>query len=142
MGAMDNWREVRETLREFALRLPETYEDHPWDDTVVKVNKKIFLFLGVEEPTEKWRPRVGMKLPESSGHALAFHGVKPSGYGLAKTGWVSISLMNASALLETEILLDWVEESYRAIAPKRLVATLDAPSQIGDEPSPVDDRSM
>jgi len=141
MEAMDNWREVRETLREFALRLPETYEDHPWGDTVVKVNKKIFLFLGVEEPTEQWRPRVGMKLPESSGHALAFYGVKPSGYGLAKTGWVSISLMNASALLDTEILLDWVEESYRAVAPKRLVARLDVPSPNGDGSWHADDRS-
>ncbi|MEU8377577.1 MmcQ/YjbR family DNA-binding protein [Streptosporangium sp. NPDC048865] len=130
---MDNWREVRETLREFALRLPEAYEDHPWGDTVVKVNKKIFLFLGVDEPTGKWSPSVGMKLPESNGHALAVEGARPSGYGLGKAGWVSISLMGA--LPETETLLDWVEESYRAVAPKRLVARLDAPSRNGDEPS-------
>ncbi|GAA3003154.1 MmcQ/YjbR family DNA-binding protein [Streptosporangium longisporum] len=120
---MDGWREVRETLREFALRLPECYEDHPWGDTVVKVNKKIFLFLGVEEPTEKWRPSVGVKLPESNGHALALPGARPSGYGLGRTGWVTIPL--TGPLPETEVLLDWVEESYRAVAPKRLVARLD-----------------
>ncbi|MEU4830233.1 MmcQ/YjbR family DNA-binding protein [Streptosporangium sp. NPDC023615] len=121
---MDGWREVRETLREFALRLPESYEDHPWGDTVVKVNKKIFLFLGVEEPTEKWRPGVGVKLPESNGHALALPGVEPSRYGLGRSGWVTIPL--TGPLPETEVLLDWVEESYRAVAPKRLVARLDA----------------
>ncbi|WP_344919895.1 MmcQ/YjbR family DNA-binding protein [Streptosporangium oxazolinicum] len=130
---MDNWREVRETLREFALRLPESYEDHPWGDTVVKVNKKIFLFLGVDEPTERSSPSIGVKLPESNGHALAVEGAKPSGYGLGRAGWVSIPLTGAGAPPETETLLDWVEESYRAVAPKRLVAGLDAPSRNDDE---------
>ncbi|GAA3122962.1 hypothetical protein GCM10010466_12350 [Planomonospora alba] len=125
MDGMEKWREIRETLREFALRFPGAYEDHPWDETVVKVNKKIFVFLGVEEPTEKWSPSLGVKLPESNGHALALDGVRPSGYGLGKAGWVTIPL--TGALPETELLLDWIEESYRAVAPKKLVAALDAP---------------
>lgn len=124
MCRMDKWREVRQTLHEFALGMPEAYEDHPWGETVIKVNKKIFLFLGIEEPTEKWSPSAGVKLPESNGHALAVEGVKPSGHGLGKAGWVTIPLMGE--LPETEVLLDWVEESYRAIAPKKLVAKLDA----------------
>ncbi|MGS2644937.1 MmcQ/YjbR family DNA-binding protein [Streptosporangium sp. G12] len=139
---MDNWREIRETLREFALRLPEAYEDHPWGDTVVKVSKKIFLFLGVDEPTEKWSPSIGVKLPESNGHALAVEGARPSGYGLGRAGWVSIPLTGSGALPETEMLLDWVEESYRAVAPKRLVARLDAPSQPGDESARTGGQSL
>ncbi|MFC4057328.1 MmcQ/YjbR family DNA-binding protein [Planomonospora corallina] len=122
---MEKWRQVRETLREFALRFPGAYEDHPWDETVVKVNKKIFVFLGVEEPTEKWSPSLGVKLPESNGHALALDGVRPSGYGLGKAGWVTVPL--TGPLPETELLLEWIEESYRAVAPKKLVAALDAP---------------
>lgn len=125
MGAMESWREVRRALREFALRLPEAYEDHPWGESVVKVNKKIFVFLGIEEPTDRWSPHVGVKLPQSNGHALAVEGIRPSGYGLGKAGWVTIPLTGGD-LPETEVLLDWVEESYRAVAPKRLVATLDA----------------
>ncbi|MEV8637190.1 MmcQ/YjbR family DNA-binding protein [Streptosporangium sp. NPDC051023] len=120
---MESWREVRQAMREFALGLPEAYEDHPWGESVVKVNKKIFVFLGIEEPTEKWSPQVGVKLPRSNGHALAVEGVRPSGYGLGKAGWVTIPL--TGALPETEVLLDWVEESYRAVAPKRLVTELD-----------------
>ena len=46
----------------FALGLPETHEDHPWGETVIKVNKKVFVFLGIEEPTEKWVPTFGVKL--------------------------------------------------------------------------------
>ncbi|MFI7537401.1 MmcQ/YjbR family DNA-binding protein [Streptosporangium sp. NPDC049376] len=128
---MDSWREVRERMRGFALSLPEAYEDHPWGESVVKVNKKIFVFLGVEEPTDRWSPHVGVKLPESNGHALSLDGAKPSGYGLGRAGWVTIPL--TGPLPETEVLLDWVEESYRAVAPKRLVATLDASSP-GDVP--------
>ncbi|MDP9864447.1 MULTISPECIES: MmcQ/YjbR family DNA-binding protein [Streptosporangium] len=121
---MEKWREVRQTLRESALSLPETYEDHPWGESVIKVNKKIFVFLGVEEPAGKWSPAVGVKLPESNGHALSVAGAAPSGYGLGRAGWVTIPLMGV--LPETEVLLDWVEESYRAVAPKKLVARLDA----------------
>ena len=36
----------RDSLLEFALSLPEAHEDHPWGETVVKVRKKIFVFLG------------------------------------------------------------------------------------------------
>ena len=33
-------------LREYALAFPEAWEDFPWGDRVVKVGKKIFVFLG------------------------------------------------------------------------------------------------
>lgn len=124
MTAMDEWRETRRTLREFALGLPEAYEDHPWGDTVVKVNKKIFAFLGAEEPAGDRRPAVWLKLPESHGHALSVAGAEPSRYGLGRAFWVTIPLDGASP--EIEVLLDWVEESYRAVAPRRLVTALDA----------------
>lgn len=37
-----------EAVREFARGLPEAGEEFPWgpEDCVVKVNKKIFVFLG------------------------------------------------------------------------------------------------
>ncbi|MFC5813963.1 MmcQ/YjbR family DNA-binding protein [Nonomuraea harbinensis] len=121
---MSDWHDVREELRAFALGLPEAWEDHPWGDTVVKVGKKIFLFLGVEEPTEKWRPTFGVKLSsEAHGHALTVEGAAPSGYGLGKAGWVTVPL--ESPLPPSEVLLDWVEESYRAVATKRAVKELD-----------------
>jgi predicted DNA-binding protein (MmcQ/YjbR family) len=120
----DDWHDVREQLRAFALGLPEAHEDHPWGDTVIKVNKKVFLFLGVDEQTEKWDPSFGVKLlSQAHGHALTVEGAQPSGYGLGKAGWVTVPFL--SRLPETEVLLDWVEESYRAIAPKRAVKELD-----------------
>nr|WP_055509112.1 MmcQ/YjbR family DNA-binding protein [Nonomuraea pusilla] len=121
---MSEWQRVRERVLAFALGLPESYEDHPWGETVVKVNKKVFVFLGVDDPAGKWTPGFTVKLlSEAHGHALTVEGAAPSGYGLGRAGWVTVPF--TADLPETEVLLDWVEESYRAIAPKRAVRLLD-----------------
>lgn len=112
---------LRSRLRDYALGLPEAYEDHPWGETVVKVRKKIFLFLGEEGSDE---PGFGVKLPTSHDEALAVPGSAPMGYGLGKAGWVTLSLQ--ANLPPADVLLDWVGESYRAVAPKRLASALDA----------------
>ncbi|RJL34602.1 MmcQ/YjbR family DNA-binding protein [Bailinhaonella thermotolerans] len=111
-------------MRAFALGLPEAGEEFPWEESVIKVNKKVFVFLGVEEPTERWRPGFTVKLPESAGHALAVPGAERAGYNLGRAGWVWLPF--TGDLPDPEVLFDWVEESYRAVAPKRLVKELDA----------------
>ena len=115
--------QVRARLREHALTFPESWVDHPWGETVVKVRKKIFLFLGVDD--DSYPPGFGVKLVASHEAALALPHAEPSGYGLGRAGWVSVRI--TPELPPTEVLLDWVEESYRAVAPKRLIAAIDAP---------------
>jgi predicted DNA-binding protein (MmcQ/YjbR family) len=108
----------RTRLIEFALSLPDAYEDQPWeDDTVAKVRKKIFVFFG--GPGSK---QMTVKLVESHGHALSVAGAKPSAYGLGKSGWVTVPLRADG--VDTPLLRDWIEESYRVVAPKRLLAEL------------------
>jgi predicted DNA-binding protein (MmcQ/YjbR family) len=116
-------QQVAATLRAFALGLPATYEDFPWGESVLKVNKKIFLFLGIIAEQDK-RLYVGVKLPQTSMFALTLPFVKPSAYGLGKHGWVSAEFAPEDNP-PVDLLLEWVEESYRAIALKRLVAELD-----------------
>ena len=110
----------RATLLAFALSLPEAVEDHPWGETVAKVGRKVFAFFG-GAPS---RNRITVKLVESHGHALSIEGAEPSGYGLGKAGWMTVPV-DAEGV-EVELLCDWIEESYRIVAPKRLVARLDA----------------
>jgi predicted DNA-binding protein (MmcQ/YjbR family) len=111
---------VRDKVREYALSLPESFEDTPWeDDVVVKVRGKIFVFLG----PEGWK-RITVKLAESHAHALSIESAQPAGYGLGKSGWVTVPLRADGVTIA--LLRDWVEESYRIVAPKRLVAELDA----------------
>jgi predicted DNA-binding protein (MmcQ/YjbR family) len=106
-------------LLSYALTLPEAWEDHPWGDTVVKVRKKIFLFLGADEDVV----RLSIKLSESHGHATSVPDAAPTGYGLGKAGWVSLTVRAGDPSID--LLRDWVEESYRLVAPKRLAALLD-----------------
>ena len=111
---------MREKVLEFALSFPETAVDHPWGEDVVKVKGKIFVFAG---PTGSRRMTV--KLEESHAHALATEGAQRTGYGLGDSGWVTVPLRAPGVTLA--VLRDWVEESYRIVAPRKLVEALDSP---------------
>jgi predicted DNA-binding protein (MmcQ/YjbR family) len=105
-----------------ALTMPEAWIDTPWGDRVVKVGKKIFVFLS---PPLSERPVITVKLPDSADHGLSYPDAHPTGYGLGKHGWVTVPLDGVPEE-ESDVLLDFVEESYRAVAPKTLVKRLDA----------------
>jgi predicted DNA-binding protein (MmcQ/YjbR family) len=49
---------------------------------------------------------------------------EPMGYGMGKHGWVTLLLMRDDHTT-LELLEAWIDESYRAVAPKRRVAELD-----------------
>ena len=119
---MTSPRSTRNRIRKFALSLPGAYEDFPWGESVIKVNKKVFVFLGVDDASV--HPLgMGLKLKDSNAQALAVPGAEPSGYGLARGGWVNVPFSSKSPPFG--VLTDWVEESYRGVAPKKLVAELD-----------------
>lgn len=124
MAVTDNALKKRAKVREFALGLPGAIEEFPWGETVAKVNKKVFVFLGVDDGSHP--PGMTVKLTDEAAHAhaLTAPGAEPAGYGLGKAGWVHLPLVGQAAPA-AELLCDWVEESYRAIAPKRLIAELD-----------------
>lgn len=111
-------------LLHFALALPEAYEDRPWGETVLKVRGKIFLFWG-DSPTAVV---FSLKLPRSHGYALSLPYARPTGHGLGKSGWVSFHTTVATAL-EGPLVKEWIVESYRAVAPKKLAALVDASGQ-------------
>ena len=111
---------VRDKVISFALSLPETFQDTPWEnDVVVKVRGKIFVFAGDEASR-----RISVKLAESHAHALAIEGAEPTGYGLGRAGWVTVPFRAPG--VSVAVLRDWVEESYRIVAPRRLVDQLDS----------------
>jgi YjbR protein len=111
-------RKVRAKLRELALNLPEASEALPWGERVVKVKKKVFVFLGRDMDAHFG---LGVKLTKSNKSALALPATAPMGYGLGKSGWVS-ARFEADAEPAFELLRDWVLESYCAVAPKSLAA--------------------
>jgi predicted DNA-binding protein (MmcQ/YjbR family) len=104
---------VRKQLLGHALALPGAWVDHPWGEDVAKVGKKVFVFFGIESSEGAG---MSVKLPQSQAIALAQPGAEPTGYGLGKAGWVSIRFGGDAPL---EMLREWIDESYRAVAPKR-----------------------
>ena len=108
--------------RRSRCRLPEAWADSPWGDRVVKVGKKIFVFLSSPDSEQ---PGLTVKLPESHDHAMSYEGSLLPGYGLGKHGWVTVYVDGVPAG-EGDVLFDFVEESYRAVATKTLVKQLDA----------------
>jgi predicted DNA-binding protein (MmcQ/YjbR family) len=112
-------RQTFESLRAHALALPGAFEDHPWGESVAKVKGKIFVFFG-REPDPGEPLRFSVKLPESGERLLDRDCAEPTGYGLGKSGWVTVSLTPGDAPDIAE-LRAWIEESYRAVAPKTLL---------------------
>jgi len=112
--------------RDYALSLPGAFEDFPHGHSAIKVGSKIFAFLGQDE---EGRPNIAIKLPNSVHHILGRKIGEPTGYGLGKYGWVTIRVDKKDSERE-RIIRDGIGESYRAIAPKKLIAQLDgaAPS--------------
>jgi predicted DNA-binding protein (MmcQ/YjbR family) len=111
-------------LRKRALAFPEATEDFPWGHRALKVRGKSFAFLA---PDEDGTLHLSVKLPRTGFQALAMPFAAPTGYGLGRSRWVTAKLPKSRppAALRDQCLA-WLDESYRAIAPKRLVAQLDA----------------
>ena len=112
--------EARKKLLKTALAYPDAWKDHPWGETVVKVGKKVFVFFGL--------PRGGLhvtcKLPHTFDVALStFSFAESTGYGLGASGWVTATFDDKNNV-PVPLLLEWIDESYRAVAPVKLVKQL------------------
>jgi predicted DNA-binding protein (MmcQ/YjbR family) len=110
-------------LRDYALSFPETHEDFPWGHRTIKVKGKAFIFMG----NEAERFGLSVKLPVSASGALMLPFCSPTGYGLGKSGWVTAEFKSGDKI-PLDWIKSWIEESYRAVAPKKLVAQLADPA--------------
>ncbi len=97
------------------LAYPGATEDFPWGHRTAKVNGKMFAIVSVDEG----RLSVTLKLPVSHEAALLFPFAEPTGYGMGKSGWVT-SRFAPGETVPVELLEAWLEESYQAVAPKRV----------------------
>lgn len=110
-----------EQLRAFGLAYPGAHTKSPWPGHLdLAVNDKTFAYLSIEgEPFG-----ISCKLPQSAAVALMLPFCKPTAYGLGKSGWVSAQFPEGK-LPPIAMFKEWIDESYRAQAPKKLVKQLD-----------------
>jgi predicted DNA-binding protein (MmcQ/YjbR family) len=105
----------------YALTMPGTVEAFPWGHRVAKVAKKIFVTFGNDERAFS----MSVKLPGSAAIALTLPFAEPTGYGLGKSGWVT-ARFTANERPPLDLLRAWIDESYHAIAPAKLLKALAA----------------
>jgi predicted DNA-binding protein (MmcQ/YjbR family) len=112
---------VLKELRAFGLAYPGAHLKSPWPGHLdLAVKDKTFASLSIEgEPFG-----ISCKLPQSNAIALLLPFTEPTSYGLGKSGWVSAKFPRGRKP-PVEMLKEWIDESYRAQAPKKLVRSLE-----------------
>lgn len=108
-------------LKRWGLDLPGAHRKAPWPDhDDLAVRDKTFAYL----PSPGTPFSLSCKLPYTGFSALELPFAEPTGYGMGKSGWVSFSPAE-DEIPDLDQLKEWIEESYRAQAPRRLVKELD-----------------
>jgi predicted DNA-binding protein (MmcQ/YjbR family) len=112
----DKLTPAEKKLRDHALARPEATEDFPWGSRAFKVAGKAFVFMSTTDD----RLSIGTKLPQSGKGALKAAYASPTHYGLGRHGWVTCEFRKGEKV-PVALLLGYIDESYRAVAPKRLL---------------------
>ena len=118
-------KKLEASMRDRALGYPQSEEAFPWGERAIKVKGKAFLFMRLGDSELSF----SVKLPRTGIQALALPFAKPTEYGLGKHGWVTVRLTKTTKPL-AEQCLAWIDESFRAVAPKRIVASLDQAAEL------------
>jgi predicted DNA-binding protein (MmcQ/YjbR family) len=117
-----NLKKAAAVLQKHALQYPQTVEEFPWGHSAIKVKGKIFLstyFCDKENYLN-----LSVKLPVSGSAALTLPFASPTRYGLGPSGWVT-ARFDAGDKVPIDMIKEWIDESFRAVAPKKLVASLE-----------------
>lgn len=106
-------------LHQYALTFPEAQEGEACDKRAYKARKKSFLFLGGGDDSFTMMVKLSQSLDEVAELARR----EPARYEIGHHGWVTATFPRDTPPSQ-EMLERWVDESYRLVAPKALVARL------------------
>lgn len=106
-------------LEQIVDRLPEAsrVDIEAWDgEPTFRVNNKNFVF------TDKTASGISVKLPKEEADAVVATDplAEPTGYGLGRHGWVSITIGPKPSADRWKQVEEWVRTSYSMVAPKKL----------------------
>ena len=106
-------------LEKIVDRLPEAsrVDIEAWDgEPTFRVNNKNFVF------TDPKATGISVKLPKDEAQAVVATDplAEPTGYGLGKHGWVSVTIGDDADDERWKQIEEWVRTSYTLVAPKRL----------------------
>jgi predicted DNA-binding protein (MmcQ/YjbR family) len=106
-------------LEAIVARLPEAVrvDIEAWGgEPTFRVNGKNFVFASPDATS------LSVKLPKEEADAVVATDprAEPTGYGLGRSGWISVSLPGRVSAARWREIEEWVRTSYTLIAPKRL----------------------
>ena len=106
-------------LERIVARLPEAQrvDIEAWGgEPTFRVNGKNFIFC------DPLVTGLSVKLPKEEAAAVIAtdETVEPTGYGLGRHGWISVTLGEQADDERWELVEEWVRTSYTLVAPKRL----------------------
>lgn len=111
--------EISASLRAIALGYPETSEGTSCVNRAFKVRRKNFLFVGEKDG----EVRVMVKLTSAAAKAAADAHPRVE---LGRIGWAT-ARFRPEEPLDEGVLAGWIDESYRAMAPRTVLRQLDTP---------------
>jgi len=123
-------------LEAIVARLPEAarVDIEAWGgEPTFRVNGKNFVFASPDATS------LSVKLPKEEADAVVATDAhaEPTGYGLGRSGWISVSLPGRVSAARWREIEEWVRTSYTLIAPKRLAKlVLDEDAGRAPEPAP------
>ena len=111
-------------LEAIALALPEAerVDIEAWDgEPTFRIRGKNFVFANSAGTG------MSVKLPKDEAAAVVEHDghAEPTGYGLGRHGWVSITFPSRMSAARWEQVEEWVRTSYTLVAPKTLARQVD-----------------
>lgn len=106
-------------LEQIAGRLPEAtrVDIEAWGgEPTFRVNGKNFIFTNPDATS------LSVKLTRDEAEAVVASDPKasPTGYGLGRHGWVTITIGSRPSAARWREVEEWVRTSYSLVAPKRL----------------------
>lgn len=121
-----------ERLESVALALPEAerVEVEAWDGhPTFRVRGKNFVFSNDDATS------LSLKLPKEEAAAVvaSVPGAEPTGYGLGRHGWVSVSVADGLAGVGRQEVVEGVRAAHAVVPPKTLARRVEA--EDGGSPS-------
>jgi predicted DNA-binding protein (MmcQ/YjbR family) len=106
-------------LETIVARLPEVVrvDIEAWGgEPTFRVAGKNFIFAGADGRLITLK----LTLDEATAVIVTDHDVVAAGYGLGRSGWVSITLTSRPSAARWREVEEWIQTSYTLVAPTRL----------------------
>jgi predicted DNA-binding protein (MmcQ/YjbR family) len=106
-------------LEAVVARLPQAQrvDVEAWDgEPTFRVSGKTFIFSAPDATG------ISVKLPKEEAAAVVATdpNAAPTGYGLGRHGWVSLSIPTTASTARWREIEEWIRTSYTLVAPKKL----------------------